>query len=85
VGAFGARAILIAADREEEDPAEWGADQFTDDDVVSGNWALGVACESLLRSLEVLNAHFSLGYDDRLKNFRDKLQAMFVESLASKP
>ena len=81
----GPRAILIAADREQEDPAEWGTDQFTDDDVRSGNWALGVACESLLRSLEVLNSHFSLGYDDRLKSIDDKLQAMFAESLASMP
>jgi len=84
-GHSGPRAILIAADRDREDAAEWGSDQFTDDDVRSGNWALGVACESLLRSLDVLNAHFSLGYDDRLKSIDDKLQARFAESLASMP
>jgi hypothetical protein len=84
-GHSGPRAILIAADREQTDAAEWGTDQFTDDDVRSGCWALGVACESLLRSLDVLNAHFSLGYDDRLKSIDDKLQAMFAESLASMP
>ena len=84
-GHSGPRAILIAADREQEDRSEWGTDQFTDDDVRSGNWALGVACESLLRSLDVLNTHFSLGYDDRLKSIDDKLQAMFAESLDSMP
>ena len=78
-------AILFAADRDQEDPAEWGTDQFTDDDVSSGNWALGVACESLIRSLEVLNSHFSLGYDDRLKSIDDKLNAMFAESNSSMP
>jgi hypothetical protein len=81
----GPRAILIAADREQEDAAEWGIDQFTDDDVRSANWALGVACESLRRTLDVLNAHFSLGYDGRLKSIDDKLQAKFAESLASMP
>lgn len=84
-GHSGPRAILIAVDREQEDPAEWGADQFTDDDVVSGNWALGVACESLLRTLEVLNAYFSLGYDDSLRSMKDTLQAMFAKPLASMP
>jgi hypothetical protein len=53
--------------------------------VRSGNWALGVACESLLRSLEMPNAHFSLGYDDRLKSIGDKLHEMFGESFASMP
>ena len=81
----GPRAILIAAYREQEDPAEWGTDQFTDDDVRSANWALGVACESLLRSLDVLNTHFSLGYDDRLKSIDDKWETIRSESLASMP
>jgi hypothetical protein len=81
----GPRAILIAADRERTEPAEWGTDQFTDDDVRSGVWALGVACESLLRSLDVLNAHFSLGHGNRLKSIDDKLEAMRAESLGSAP
>lgn len=81
----GPRAILIAADRERADAAEWGPDQFTDDDVRSGVWALGVACESILRSLDVLNAHFSLGHGDRLKNIDEKLEAMRAETLASEP
>jgi hypothetical protein len=84
-GHSGPRAILIAADHDQEDAAEWGTNQFTDNDVRSGCWALGIACESLLRSLDVLNTHFSLGYDDRLKSIDDKLQARFAESLASMP
>jgi Family of unknown function (DUF5677) len=81
----GPRAILIAAGRERTDPAEWGTDQFTDDDVQSGVWALGIACESLLRSLDILNTHFSLGHGDRLMSIDDKLEAMRTESLASQP
>jgi hypothetical protein len=81
----GPRSILIAADHQWTDPAEWGIDQFTDDDVRSGVWALGIACESLLRSLDVLNAHFSLGHGDRLKSIEDNLATMRAESLASTP
>jgi hypothetical protein len=81
----GLRAILIAAGRERTDSAEWSTDQFIDDDVRSGVWALGIACESLLRSLDILNAHFSLEHGDHLKSIDDKLETMRAESLASAP
>jgi hypothetical protein len=84
-GHSGLRAILIAVDPQQSNAEEWGTDQFTDDDLRSGVWALGVACESLLRSSDVLNAHFSLEYGDRIKSIEDKLGDMRALSLASMP
>jgi hypothetical protein len=81
----GPRAVLIAADRRREDVPEWGPDRFDADDVVSGVWALGVACESLVRTLEVVDAHFSLGHDERLNAIAERLDAVFAASLASAP
>lgn len=81
----GPRAILIAAGRQWADTKEWGPDHFTDDDVRSGVWALGVACETLSRSLRVLNAQFALGHDERVNGIADKLGAIMATSLASAP
>jgi hypothetical protein len=81
----GPRAILIAANQQGMAAAQWGLDQFIDGDVVSGVWALGVACESLIRCLEVVNGHFSLGHDERLQAVAGKLDAILATSLASAP
>lgn len=79
------RAVLGAADPQRSDSEEWGPDQFTDDDVVAGVWALGMACESLYRCLDELNKHFALGYNDRLDEVGGRLNALFAASLASTP
>lgn len=81
----GPRAILIAADQQGTAAAEWGPDQFTDGDLVAGVWALGMACESLIRCLEVVNGHFSLRHDERLQAIAGKLDAILARSLASAP
>jgi hypothetical protein len=84
-GHSGPRAILIAADSNQTNATEWGAEQFRDDDVQSGVWALGVACESILQSLKVLNAHFSLGREQPLLDIEDRFNAKLAESLATAP
>ena len=81
----GPRAILIAADLQRTGTREWGPDQFTDNDVRAGAWTLSMACKSLLRALEVLNAQFSRGQDERLDDIAEKLNAIIEAPLASAP
>jgi len=81
----GPRAILIATDCQRTGTEEWGPNQFIDNDVIAGVWALGVACEAFVQTLDVLNSHFSLGHDERLKDTAERLNAIFRASLASAP
>jgi hypothetical protein len=84
-GHSGPRAVIGAADPQQVGPDEWGPDEFTDEDVVSGVWALGIACETLYRCLDVLNRRFALGHDARVNDLGQRVNAVFAASLASAP
>jgi Family of unknown function (DUF5677) len=72
---WGPRAIAGALEH-----AEWGVAGFTEEDWPDAGLALTLGCFSLLQSLAVLDAHFSLGHHNRLAGLARKLHAIDTES-----
>jgi len=58
-----------------------GAKGFTNPDWRAGGLAFPLACHSLLQCLQVLDAHFSLGLEDRLKDLNAQLIAILNQSV----
>lgn len=64
-------------------PVKWGVSGFTEEDWQAAGVALPAGCQSLLKSLEVLDQHFSLGITQRLGALSEMLQILLMESITA--
>lgn len=74
---WGPRAMLRAMQF-----TDWGVEGFAEVDWLAASRALQLGCQSLLQSLEVLDAHFSLGITERLAELNQEMTTILDEAMA---